>query len=326
MPLCDLNTTDARRFYCVDPSGFLPLPRDNPLTTECLAECLCANGTQYGACAHHDVPPAGVPQFGTPWCTVVTANCLDSQNAKPIPSGLGDGFHRGSCVPANTFISSKHSLVQTPVSRTGVPDWQEIDLDVYASREVLIRPLVAPTANGTKALGTLIDLFIDYEACYFNPAVSTVSCVLCTVYCVLCIVYCALCTPKDAIHSLPPQRTQFTSTALTVLHKQVVPSTVDQEWACELLLAPRTSAASTIGASMLEFPLGNVSYGVLVNRKTFVRSVRLRSDNLNMFHVFFYTTGGQSAGETIPGPGGGLVVVGRGWQVYLLTLTTRSVC
>jgi hypothetical protein len=245
IPLCDLNATNSSRFFCVDPSGFLPLPRDNPLTTECLAECVCANGTQYGACAYHNVAPSGVPQVGTPWCTVVNPNCLDSQNARPIPSGQADGLFRGSCVEANTFVSSEHDLVQTSVSATGVPDWQEIDLIVYPTRVMLVRPLIAPFSNGTERNGTISDMFLDYEWCYFNPA--------------------------------------------------VVPTSVDREWACELLLAPRTSVATTIGTAMLDFPLKAISYGVQVNRKIFVNSIQFRSDNLDRFWVFIGSTGGGNS-------------------------------
>jgi hypothetical protein len=175
VPLCDLNATDDERFFCVDPSGFLPLPRDNPLTTECLAECLCANNMQYGACAHHDVPVAGVPQFGTPWCTVVTDRCLDSQNAFPIPSGLGDGLYRGSCIPANTLVSATYNLVTTRVNASGIPDWQKIELGAYGTRAMLVRPLIAPFANGAARNGTFLDLFLDYETCWFDPVVRSFS-------------------------------------------------------------------------------------------------------------------------------------------------------
>ncbi len=238
-PLCTLNASRAVRFNCVDPLGSLPLPRDNPVVTRCLAECTCNASDIYGLCAHHDVPPADVPEFGQPWCTVLTSSCLDSLNAPPITVS---GMHRGSCTTPNRLSFAIHKLAASPLdATTGIPAYQAIDIGGGASRTLLVNPVIEPFPNGTHRQGTLHDVFLDYERCFFANS---------------------------------------------------VPTAVDRQRVCELLLASRTTGPSTTGAAKIDFALGNVSYGVFVSRRSLVSYIALRSDNLESFHVVYGTTGG----------------------------------
>jgi hypothetical protein len=170
---------------------------------------------------------------------VLDSGCLDVFNAAPIAV---NGSYRGSCTTPNTLRFSVHQLVPTPMDpATGIPQYYAIDVGGAASRTMLLNPVVQPLLNGTQRSGTLYDVFLDYESCFFADS---------------------------------------------------VPPTVDRQRVCELLLAPRTTGASTTGAAKIDFPLGNLSYGVFVNRNSFVTHVRLRSDNLDTFQVVYGTTGG----------------------------------
>jgi hypothetical protein len=246
-PLCALNSTDSRRFQCVDTLGLLPLPREQPVVTRCLAECVCNASDAHGLCTHHDVDFAGVPKFGEPWCTVLDHECLDVFNAPPIAV---NGSFRGSCPTFNTLRFSIHQLAPTARDlTTGMPQYSVIDLGGVASRTLLLNPVVKPFVNGTQRNGTMNDVFLDYESCFFAAS---------------------------------------------------VPASVDRQRVCELLLAPRTTGPSTAGSAKIDFPLCNVSYGVFVNRNSFVTYIRLRSDNLDTFQIVYGTTGGGHQAGTAP--------------------------
>jgi hypothetical protein len=244
-----MNSSNSFRFVCVDSTGILPLPRSAPLITRCRRECICNETSEYGLCAHHNVPASEVPQLGEPWCEVLDSNCLDLFNRPPMAVR---GVARGSCETPNTIRTFSYPLPAASVNAMGLPPFATLVLGSIASRTVVVQPLLRPLSDGTARNGSLNDVFLDYETCFFATS---------------------------------------------------VPSSVNRHLVCEVLLAPRTTAPTTSGSPMIDFPLNNVSYGVSFNRKTFVNRVRLRSSNLDTFQIVYGTTGdGFLTGNQITPP------------------------
>jgi hypothetical protein len=237
-PLCRMNVSNPARFGCVDSTGILPLPRSAPSITRCKRECICNETSQYGWCTHHDVPASETPRFGEPWCEVLDPNCLDLFDRPPIL--VGGTSSRGSCQTPNTIRTARFTLPAASLNAMGLPPFTSLVLGI-ASRTMVIQPLLQPQPDGSARNGSLNDVFLDYETCFFHSS---------------------------------------------------VPSTVNRRLVCEVLLAPRTSSPTTSGSPKIDFPLNDVSYGVSVNRKTFVNRVRFRSSNLDTFQIVYGTTGG----------------------------------